>query len=292
MDYIDYREKLGLAFNDKKKQQFFITRVFSYLTDNSSTEFSTKDENEFCYQVGIKTWREEQNPSFSNFNFSIDEPDGLTKLAYYLDKRKNEFRDFLSMLVFFLNIYSGKKAWKEKLWKDIRRMLEDSHIQYDLLEDDCKIFIFPKGARELDEALISQPLQWLSDYPKARIAFIKALELYADSSDFNASDVADCFRKALETFFQEFFSSDKSLENLKTEYGKFLKSKSVPSEISNNFEKILGLYTDFMNNYAKHHDRASENILEYIMYQTWNIIRLLISLKSGEDEIESEKEKK
>ena len=34
-----------------------------------------------------------------------------------------------------------------------------------------------------------------------------------------------------------------------------------------------------MNNYAKHHDKTSINVLEYIMYQTGNIIRLLITLK-------------
>lgn len=55
MDYIDYREKLGLSFNDKEKQEVFITRVFSYLTGNSSVEFSNKDEKEFCYQVCIKS---------------------------------------------------------------------------------------------------------------------------------------------------------------------------------------------------------------------------------------------
>jgi hypothetical protein len=34
-----------------------------------------------------------------------------------------------------------------------------------------------------------------------------------------------------------------------------------------------------MNSYAKHHDKAGENALEYIMYETGNIIRLLINLK-------------
>ena len=56
MDYIDYRERLGLAFNDNEKQEIFITRVFSYLKNNYSVDFSQEDEKEFCYQVGIPTW--------------------------------------------------------------------------------------------------------------------------------------------------------------------------------------------------------------------------------------------
>ena len=180
-------------------------------------------------------------------------------------------------------IFSGKKSIKEKLWQDVRRMLEDSHIQYDLLEDNDTFFIFPKGAKELDNALVSQPLEWLSNYPKSESAFVKALKLYADSSDLNASDVAEAFRKSLETFFQEFFNSDKSLENLKSEYGQFLKNCNVPAEISNNFQSLLNSYALFMNNYAKHHNKTSKNVLEYIMYQTGNIIRLLITLKLEEN---------
>ena len=38
-----------------------------------------------------------------------------------------------------------------------------------------------------------------------------------------------------------------------------------------------------MNNYAKHHNKTSRNVLEYIMYQTGNIIRLLITLKQEEN---------
>ena len=66
---------------------------------------------------------------------------------------------------------------------------------------------------------------------------------------------------------------------MKSEYGDYLKEKGVPSELSNNFEKLLDLYTKYINNYAKHHDKTSKNVLEYIMYQTGNLIRLLITLK-------------
>ena len=108
------------------------------------------------------------------------------------------------------------------------------------------------------------------------------LKDYTSVTESNASEVADGFRKALETFFQEFFNSDKSLENLKSEYGSFLKSHSVPAEIANDLNKLLDSFTNYNNNYAKHHDKSSVNVLEYLLYQTGNIIRLLITLKNGE----------
>ena len=282
MDYIDYRERLGLAFNDKEKQEIFITRVFSYLKSNDSVYFSQGDEKEFCYQVGIPTCFETDNYGFVEPLFRLT---GLSRLAYYLDKRKGCFLDFLAMLVCFLNVYSGSKSSKEKLWQDIKKMMSDSHIQYELLQDGDNTFIFPKGAKELDIALVSEPLEWLSGYPDSRKAFVKALELYADSTDGNASNVADEFRKALERFFQEFFGQkDITLEKAVRNgvYGNFLKENGVPAEIGNDLHSVMNAYNNFMNNHAKHQDKAKRNVLEYIMYQTGNIIRLLITLKQAE----------
>ena len=114
-------------------------------------------------------------------------------------------------------------------------------------------------------------------------AFVKALKEYSETTPDNASDIADKFRKTLENFFQEFFGGNKSLENYKNTYGTYLKSQGVPKEVSGNFETLLQAYTSFMNNYAKHRDATSNRLLEYLMYQTGNIIRLLITLKQGED---------
>ena len=66
------------------------------------------------------------------------------------------------------------------------------------------------------------------------------------------------------------------------EYGRYLKSIGVPAEITGNMETLLQAYANFMNGYAKHQDATSMNVLEYIMYQTGNIIRLLITLKQEE----------
>ncbi len=128
---------------------------------------------------------------------------------------------------------------------------------------------------------MSQPLEWLSQYPSTRKLWIEALKLYADTKN-SPTDIADKFRKSLEDFFQTYFGGSKTLENYKSDYGTKLKENGIPKEIVNNFETLLQAYTNFMNSYAKHHDKTERNILEYIMYQTGNIIRLLITLKKEE----------
>ena len=136
--------------------------------------------------------------------------------------------------------------------------------------------------KQFDEALVSDVSDWLQHYPESQKAWKKALIGYYTHSNETASDVADSFRKSLETFFMEFFEENKSLENMRSTYGNYLKEHNVPKDISNNLEATLKNYTNYINNNAKHHDKTDRNILEYIMYETGNIIRLLITLKRND----------
>ena len=161
-------------------------------------------------------------------------------------------------------------------------MLIESRIQYDIYKDEDGYFIFPKGVSEFDNALVSEPLEWLVDYPKAEKSWAKAVREYSNKNVDNVSDIADLFRKALETFLQDFFHEEtKSIEKFLSIYGSYLKENGIPSEISNNFMKVLDGYNLFMNHCAKHHDATNEKVLEYLMYETGNIIRLLITIKGS-----------
>ena len=71
------------------------------------------------------------------------------------------------------------------------------------------------------------------------------------------------------------------MENNKSTYGKYLKERGVPTQISNNFESLLKLYTSFNNEYAKHNQNTQKNVVESIMYLTGIIMRLLITLKDS-----------
>ena len=242
--------------------------------------FTERDEIAFAYMIGETYLPSDREP----LAFCLDEElVGLQKVWPYLKKHTDNFLDFLATLVAFINTYKGKNSDKIAVFSAIKGALNDCHIDFEIVKDSDGDFIFPKGAKELDDALVSEPLDWLADYSESRKAFVKALKEYSETTSDNASDIADKFRKTLENFFQEFFGGNKSLENYKNAYGTYLKSQGVPKEVSGNFETLLQAYTSFMNNYAKHRDATSNRLLEYLMYQTGNIIRLLITLKQGED---------
>ncbi|MCI9605195.1 MAG: hypothetical protein HFF03_00800 [Oscillospiraceae bacterium] len=275
MHWMDYQKKLGLGFDDNRKGLRFVAQMHNYFANSTDIEFSRGVEITFCNIIGMPT-KPEEDP----YRLFGDELYGLQRAWLYLEERQAYFSDFLSCCVALINSYPKKeKAVKNALKRELFDALSNSQIKYNILTDKDGIFVFPKGAEELDDALVSQPLEWLKQYPESEKAWVKALKSYADATEANASDVADLFRKTLETFFREFFKGNKSLENYKKDYGDYLKGKGIPTEISNNLETLLQAYTNFINNYAKHRDATSDKVLEYLMYQTGNIIRLLITLE-------------
>lgn len=279
MKWIDYREKLGIGFNDTEKYRLFLIRVFNLLNLFRDTEDGIVDYSsylDFCNTVGLEIDYRVLNSTTEDklFHYCINE----------LDRHKSSLHEFLSYYVAFLNSRRNESGVlsKETLQSILETELKYAQISYELIQDDDGIFVFPRGVKEFDSALVSAPLLWLVSYPNAEKAWSKALREYAENSAQNASTVADLFRKALESFFKEFFGNDKTLENNKPVYGSYLKKQGIPPEISNNLETLQLAYTNFVNGYAKHHDKTETKVLEYLMYQTGNIMRLLITLKSEE----------
>ena len=271
MDFVDYRKQLGICFNDRELENLFFNRIFNVLDDldDMNNQISKEEYFHFCRYTGYP------------MQHGTTDGEGWGIILRVLHKNIGSVREFLPYYMFMINCQEDNeyKSWTKEGFKNlVCNCLLESHIPCEVYEENGGYFVFPKGAEDLDKALISEPLLWLSEY-SSRKAFVKALKAYSKSTEEDASDVADLFRKALETFFQEFFNSSKTLENMKSEYGSYMKAKGVPSEISNNLETLLQSYTSFMNGYAKHHDKTAKNILEYVMYQTGNIIRLLVTLE-------------
>lgn len=268
MKWTDYREKLGIGFNDEEKAAALANKISTFVEFGAANQdYSHDSYYDFCLMVGYKF--RDMLPANQYF-------------ASLIQKSNHSIPDMLSYYIAFVNTQRTTEKPKRYLIDVLSDFLDELNIQYEIFEDNDGYFVFPKGVVEFDNELVSQPLEWLRNYPNTEIAWSKALREYAEATDDEASDVADKFRKALEAFFQEFFGGSKSLENYKAEYGGYLKQGNIPKEISGNFETVLQAYTNYINNYAKHRDGTSDKVLEYIMYQTGNIIRLLITLKQEE----------
>lgn len=274
MDFIDYRKKLGIGFDDRELEITFFHRMWNAIDNyyEMRNQMTINEYYEFCMEVAYP------------INHAVEDSNVWNEVMRIFNSNNRTIREFLSYYIFFVNCQNDNQAdsnryTKEELINLVCNCLKDTHIPYELKKEENNYFIFPKGAEELDNALVSDVLIWLEEYPLSHKAFVKALKEYSKLTDDNISTVADLFRKALETFFKEFFDSSKSLENLKSEYGNYMKSKDIPNELRSNFETLLQSYTSFNNGYAKHNDKSSKDALEYIMYQTGSLIRFIITLK-------------
>lgn len=277
MDWLDYRQALGLSFNDNQKKGLFIKRIEVFMQSGENCPFEEQDEIGLAYMIGESYLLAEQNPLDLDFG---NNPLGLQRAWLYLSKRTKSFADFLSCLVALINTYGGKKTDKRTILSGIKKALEDCRISFEIIEDDDGIFIFPKGAKELDNALVSQPLEWLSAYPMAQKTFIIALKQYSEG--IYIRDVADNLRKALETFLQEFLGNEKNLETNKNEICKYLGSQGVDAGISGLFQPLLNAYKNINNRIAKHNDAVDKKLLEFLLYQTGVLIRMVVVIKMGE----------
>lgn len=242
--------------------------------------FNRNQENAFAYCIGEQSCIENEQDYFAH----LLDPDGsFQRIWLYLEKWEDCFDAFLAALVLFVNTYNGTKKAKDLVYNAIISALRDSHIEYELIFDADGTFVFPKGAPELDKALVSEPLGWLTDYPKANATFSRALRQYANGE--YARDIADNFRKALEEFFQEVLGNTKNLDNNKADICRYLSSHNAEPEIASMMQALLNSYDKLNNSAAKHNDKIDPKYLEFLMYQTGLFIRMIITAGEKSDVI-------
>lgn len=279
MDWIDYREKLGIGFDDKEKSRLFYSRMSNALDVliSSCDAFVTITEyNNFCMDTGTRL----------NLNVleNYQECERFRDCVRIIRDHETVFNVYLAYFVWFINSLSDAKGrnWNRQSFKRmLLHNLKEAHIQFDLLEDGNKFFVFPKGASELDNALVSEPLEWLRDYPLAHKTFVIALKQYSDG--IYIRDVADNLRKALEAFLQEFLGNEKNLETNKNEICRYLGEQGVDPGITGLFQPLINAYKNINDKIAKHNDAVDAKLLEFLLYQTGVLIRMVLSVKQAQD---------
>ena len=279
MDWIDYREKLGIGFDDKEKSRLFYSRMsndLDVLLDGYDAGVTATEYRDFCMDTGTR------------LNLKItglyQERERFRDCVRIIREHETVFTVYLAYFVWFMNSLSdsNERCWNRQAFKKMLLYhLKEAHIQFDLLEDGNKVFVFPKGAAELDNALVSEPLEWLKDYPLAHKTFVIALKQYSDG--IYIRDVADNLRKALEAFLQEFLGNEKNLETNKNEICRYLGEQGVDPGIIGLFQPLINAYKNINDKIAKHNDAVDAKLLEFLLYQTGVLIRMVLSVKQAQD---------
>jgi len=274
LDWIDYREKLGIGFNDNEKATIFMKNIYNFLDSlNSLSNFNLGIEEyvNFCTTTG--TFMKIHAHSY------------IEEIMNVLAVKMDVFKEFIAYYVAFINslpnnddcVYSRKE-----IVGITQRFLNGAHIPVKIIVEDEKYFIFPKGAKELDDVLVSEPLEWLADYPNAHKTYCIALKQYSEG--IYIRDAADNLRKALEAFLQEFLGNSQNLESNKNNICRYLGEQGVDAGVSSLYKTIINSYKNINDRIVKHNDNIDEKLLEFLLYQTGILIRMTITVKKAEND--------
>lgn len=283
MDWIDYREKLGVGLYNDEKCKFCSSIILNKLDDLSAVR---TEKLEFPDFMDFNAVTEEEYKLFcaetgTQYGDILSTPE--SKIVKCLEENKSNFRCFLAYFVSFVNCLFDRENGikKTELLEIATSSFAESKLKLAILKDEGNYFIFPKDAKELDNALISEPLEWLRSYPQAHKTYCIALKQYSDGEFIR--DTADNLRKALEEFLQEFLGNDKNLESNKVEICKYLGGQGVDAGISGLFQALINSYKNVNDRIAKHHDKVDAKLLEFLLYQTGILIRMVLSVKKVEE---------
>lgn len=147
-----------------------------------------------------------------------------------------------------------------------------------------RVQLFPAGARELDEALVCGPFQWLEVFPEARRQFAGALDIISRQDERQYRSALDSLRFAVESVLKQVLKNDKPLEKQGQPLLRWLEEKGAHAQIRNTYQAVLDRFSLYQNDAVKHPsgdaDAAAYSAaeMEYQLHQVGLLIRFVIQL--------------
>ena len=265
MKWIDYRKKLGIGFDDDGKFRMLSNNLQNYVENCLGECYDEVSHLNYCQMVG-ETYHDYYRP-YQHLRRSLEKCESTVEL--------------ISKIIAVYNtcklVHDGYHLVpKSEILSCLEDALDKLNVGYEVISDKDGVFIFPKGAEELDRALVSEPLEWLKAYPKTHKTYVIALKQYSEG--IYIRDVADNLRKALESFLQEYLGNTKNLETNKNEICKKLGEKGVDPGIAGLFQPLINSYKNINDRIVKHNDAIDKKLLEFLLYQTGVLIRMVLSV--------------
>lgn len=170
----------------------------------------------------------------------------------------------------------GAKELAEKL-REIARLNPGTGFRISVR--GTSVILSPKGAVLLDEEVVNQDLDWLSDHLKALKPFKQALKTYSMNDKENYRSLFDNLRFALEQLLRTILDNRKSFENQERPLLLWLGERGIHQQILNMYKQLLfGPYRIYQNDAVKHGEEYMEDEAEFMIYLTGTFMRLLLQL--------------
>lgn len=124
---------------------------------------------------------------------------------------------------------------------------------------------------------VNQVKNWLDGYPEAKKYYEGALEKM--SCKIYKRNLLDDLRCSLEALVKDILQSKSSVENLKSDLGKFLDKSNINVQVKNLYISIIfDFFTKYQNENVKHNDLSKKIEVDFIFNQTTVLMQFLIVL--------------
>ena len=124
---------------------------------------------------------------------------------------------------------------------------------------------------------VNQVKNWLDGYPEAKKYYEGALEKM--SCKIYKRNLLDDLRCSLEALVKDILQSKSSVENLKSDLGKFLDKSNINVQVKNLYiSTVFDFFTKYQNENVKHNSNFKEIEIDFIFNQTTVIMQFLIAL--------------
>ena len=217
-------------------------------------------------------------------NLGYETQDFLCKIAFELgEDQKSSLQSYLLPYSFkrtlfvseaFLDVLREKnhRVEAEYFRRKIEKAIHLSVIDLGIHFKEGKFFL--KGAKELDEKLILENLEWLRNYPDSKVKFENALEYYFRKE---YPDAITNAYSALEGITKVFLARDIRLDKkeVKIELLKKLNLDSHWSGIVNNYCKIAHEFSSRHGKKEQKEQILEVELVEFYIYITGVFIRLI-----------------
>lgn len=267
-----FHKRWNIEVSEEEKWNDFKGRILNSYASILQHDFIYNDEadEEFFNILGIHS----RHNRHDRLTFNLTGKEVEDCLSYKYLRNETDIKKILLGLEIISWMESIEPEIRKKFLLDIKEIINITNVPIELKYSENEFLIYPAGAKLLDEKLINDNLDWLSDYPKIYELFSSSLSDLGIKG--KERQVIDNLRLSVELLLKEKLGNSKSLENQKIELGKYLKTQKICSEISNLYWQVLDYYSKYQNNKVKHSDSANPNEVEFILYLTGTMMRLLL----------------
>jgi hypothetical protein len=149
-------------------------------------------------------------------------------------------------------------------------------IMIRLVQNGKNATLYPTGARILDEDLVESNLIWLARYPQALKPFEDALKIYMAKDPNQYRSMLDNLRFSVEQMLRIVLNNQKSLENQKEEFLRWLAKHGAHSQIVGMYSDLLARFAKYQNDAVKHdEDEYTPAEVEFVLYATGTFLRFI-----------------